>query len=100
MGVAPKAASSLLDAPFTAPTQPPRTTLVPRPKQRECDLTTQKPTDVPDDDPPNHVGMNVLEEVPPDALHILIPLWPCNTDNSSTISGEVNAKYVVPVEER
>ena len=94
MGVALKAASSLLDAPFTAPTQP---LLVPPPKQRECDLTTQKPTDVPNDD---HAGMNVSEEVPPDALHILIPLWPCNTDNSSTISGEDNAKYVVPVEER
>ena len=92
--------SSSLDAPFTAPTQPPRTTLVPGPKKRECELTTQKPTDAPDDDLPNHAGMNVLEKVPPDALHILIPVWLCNTDNSSTIPGEDNAKYIVPVEER
>ena len=73
---------------------------MPNPKQRERDPTSQKPTDVPDKDPANHAGMNVFEEVLPDALHMIISFWPCSTDNLSTIFSEDNWTYIVPVEER
>ncbi|TFK80163.1 hypothetical protein K466DRAFT_504366 [Polyporus arcularius HHB13444] len=107
------------DVPFT-PTLPPWVTLAPRSKQEERERVIQNLNEsfkdvglLPTFKSPhrgerskgkqpmnNHAGVNVFEEVPPDALHMLLPLWPCNTDEASTVPGEDPNKYVIPVEER
>ena len=48
----------------------------------------------------NHAGVNVFEEVPSDALHMLLPLWAGSTDEPSMVPGEDLSKYIVPTEER
>ncbi|KAI0704980.1 hypothetical protein C8T65DRAFT_728064 [Cerioporus squamosus] len=107
------------DVPFT-PTLPPWVTLAPRSKQEERERVIQNLNESFKDvgllptfksahrgerskgkqPMKNHAGVNVFEEVPPDALHMLLPLWPCNTDDASTVPGEDPNKYVIPVEER
>ena len=107
------------DVPFT-PTLPPWVTLAPRSKQEERERVIQNLNESFKDvgllptfksahrgerskgkqPMKNHAGINVFEEVPPDALHMLLPLWPCNTDDASTVPGEDPNKHVIPVEER
>ena len=116
--IAGKQSTPSPDVPFT-PTLPPWVTLAPRSKQEERERVIQNLNESFKDvgllptfrnnrnerakgkQPlKNTAGVNVFEEVPPDALHMLLPLWPCNTDESSTIAGEDEAKYILPVEER
>ncbi|KAI0374112.1 hypothetical protein BV20DRAFT_602405 [Pilatotrama ljubarskyi] len=113
-----KPSGSSPDVPFTS-TAPPWVTLAPRSKQEERERVIQNLSESFKDvgllptfktnrserskgkQPMKNVaGVNVFEEVPPDALHMLLPLWPCNTDEASTILGEDPSKYNLPVEER
>ncbi|OSD06785.1 hypothetical protein PYCCODRAFT_1359570 [Trametes coccinea BRFM310] len=107
------------DVPFTS-TAPPWVTLAPRSKQEERERVIQnlsesfkdvgllptfktgraERTAKPKQPMKNLAGVNVFEEVPPDALHMLLPLWPGATDDPSTVPGDEPGKYVVPVEER
>ncbi|KAI0743510.1 hypothetical protein C8Q80DRAFT_1272200 [Daedaleopsis nitida] len=113
-----KAAGPSPEAPFT-PTLPPWVTLAPRSKQEERERviqnlnesfkdvgllptfkTNHKERSKGKQPMKNHAGVNVFEEVPPDALHMLLPLWPCNTDEASTVPGEDATKYILPIEDR
>ncbi|TFY65345.1 hypothetical protein EVJ58_g2020 [Rhodofomes roseus] len=47
----------------------------------------------------NDDKVNIFSHVPPDSLHMLLPLWPGETDPSST-SDEDPSVYNMPVEER
>ncbi|KAI0630283.1 hypothetical protein C8Q77DRAFT_1160634 [Trametes polyzona] len=106
------------DVPFTS-TAPPWVTLAPRSKQEERERVIQNLSESFKDvgllptfktsrgerskgkqPMKNTAGVNVFEEVPPDALHMLLPLWPCKTDDASTVPGEEPGAYVLPVEER
>ncbi|CDO75363.1 hypothetical protein BN946_scf184966.g31 [Trametes cinnabarina] len=107
------------DVPFTS-TAPPWVTLAPRSKQEERERVIQnlsesfkdvgllptfktgraERTAKPKQPLKNAAGVNVFEEVPLDALHMLLPLWPGATDDGSTTPGDDPGKYVVPVEER
>ncbi|KAI8993091.1 hypothetical protein BD414DRAFT_577121 [Trametes punicea] len=106
------------DMPFTS-TAPPWVTLAPRSKQEERERVIQNLSESFKDvgllptfkttrterskvkQPMKNVaGVNVFEEVPPDALHMLLPLWPGATDDGSTIPGSDPSKYILPVEER
>ena len=116
--VAGKQSTPSPDVPFT-PTLPPWVTLAPRSKQEERERVIQNLNESFKDvgllptfrnnrnertkgkqPMKNTAGVNVFEEVPPDALHMLLPLWPCNTDESSTIPGEDETRYILPVEQR
>ncbi|EMD37393.1 hypothetical protein CERSUDRAFT_114065 [Gelatoporia subvermispora B] len=44
--------------------------------------------------------VNIFANVPPDSLHMLLPLWPGETDPGATIEIEEPARYDVPLEER
>ncbi|OCH92297.1 hypothetical protein OBBRIDRAFT_751567 [Obba rivulosa] len=44
--------------------------------------------------------VNIFANVPSDSLHMLLPLWPGETDLASTVVGEEPAQYDVPLEER
>ena len=48
----------------------------------------------------NRAGVNVFEQVPPDALHMLLPLWPGHTDDASAVRGEAPMEYAPPTAER
>ncbi|KAI1794063.1 hypothetical protein LXA43DRAFT_155427 [Ganoderma leucocontextum] len=116
--IAGKQSTPSPDVPFT-PTLPPWVTLAPRSKQEERERVIQNLNESFKDvgllptfrnnrnerskgkqPMKNTSGVNVFEEVPLDALHMLLPLWPCNTDESSTILGEDEAKFILSVEER
>ncbi|KAM5530753.1 hypothetical protein V8D89_015560 [Ganoderma adspersum] len=116
--VAGKQSTPSPDVPFT-PTLPPWVTLAPRSKQEERERVIQNLNESFKDvgllptfrnnrnertkgkqPMKNTAGVNVFEEVPPDALHMLLPLWPCNTDESSTVLGEDETRYILPVEQR
>ena len=43
--------------------------------------------------------VNIFSHVPPDSLHMLLPLWPGETDTAST-TDEDPSVYTMPVEER
>ncbi|KAI0675234.1 hypothetical protein C8Q78DRAFT_988935 [Trametes maxima] len=108
-----------MDVPFTS-TAPPWVTLAPRSKQEERERVIQNLSEsfkdvglLPTFNKPNRgerskgkrpmkndAGVNVFEEVPQEALHMLLPLWPCGTDEGSTIPGEDPARYILPIEER
>ncbi|KAI0663580.1 hypothetical protein C8Q70DRAFT_906975 [Cubamyces menziesii] len=113
-----KPAGPSTDVPFTS-TAPPWVVLAPRSKQEERERVIQNLSESFKDvgllptfkttrtertkgkQPlKNAAGVNVFEEVPPDALHMLLPLWPRATDDLSTIPGEDPAKYFLPTEER
>ena len=106
------------EPPFT-PTQPPWVTLAPRDKQEERERVIQNLNEsfkdvglLPTFRNPhrerskgkqpirNTAGVNVFERVPPDALHMLLPLWPGSTDEASVIAGEDMTKYSIVSEER
>ncbi|KAH9858799.1 hypothetical protein C2E23DRAFT_717916 [Lenzites betulinus] len=106
------------DVPFTS-TAPPWVTLAPRSKQEERERVIQNLSESFKDvgllptfktsrgerskgkQPMRNVaGVNVFEEVPSEALHMLLPLWPCRTDDASTIPDEDQSRYILPVEER
>ncbi|KAI0820001.1 hypothetical protein BC628DRAFT_1331440 [Trametes gibbosa] len=106
------------DVPFTS-TAPPWVTLAPRSKQEERERVIQNLSESFKDvgllptfktsrgerakgkqPMRNTAGVNVFEEVPPEALHMLLPLWPCRTDDVSTVPGEDQSRYILPIEER
>jgi len=43
--------------------------------------------------------VNIFSHVPPDSLHMLLPLWPGETDPNS-VTDEDPSAYIMPVEER
>lgn len=113
-----KPAGPSSDMPFTS-TAPPWVTLAPRSKQEERERVIQNLSESFKDvgllptfkttrgerskgkqPMKNNAGVNVFEEVPPEALHMLLPLWPCKTDELSTIPGEDQSQYILPAEER
>ncbi|KAI0645621.1 hypothetical protein C8Q79DRAFT_1001179 [Trametes meyenii] len=114
-----KPAGPSADVPFTS-TAPPWVTLAPRSKQEERERVIQNLSEsfkdvglLPTFNKPNRgerskgkrpmkndAGVNVFEEVPQEALHMLLPLWPCGTDEASTVPGEDPARYILPIEER
>ncbi|EIW63390.1 uncharacterized protein TRAVEDRAFT_62924 [Trametes versicolor FP-101664 SS1] len=113
-----KPAGPSSDMPFTS-TAPPWVTLAPRSKQEERERVIQNLSESFKDvgllptfkttrgerskgkqPMKNNAGVNVFEEVPPEALHMLLPLWPCKTDDLSTIPGEDQSQYILPAEER
>lgn len=48
----------------------------------------------------NNSSVDILEKVPADALHMLLPLWPGETDPVSAASDREMSAYDVPSEER
>ena len=44
--------------------------------------------------------VNIFSHVPADSLHMLLPLWPGETDSASVVLNEDPSSYSVPVEER
>ncbi|KAI0769697.1 hypothetical protein BD413DRAFT_477240 [Trametes elegans] len=110
-----KPSGASTDVPFTS-TAPPWVTLAPRSKQEERERVIQNLSESFKDvgllptfktnrgertkgkqPMKNIAGVNVFEDVPSDALHMLLPLWPGKTDEHSAIPGQ---ELNLPVEER
>lgn len=97
---------------------PPWLTMAPRSKQEERERVIQNLNDsfkdvglLPTARVSKHSGSRskrpkhpntttIFEKVPADALYMLLPLWPGDTDSASSEAREDPATYFVPVEER
>ncbi|OBZ67008.1 hypothetical protein A0H81_12824 [Grifola frondosa] len=88
--------SAAIDGGFT----PPWVTMAPRSKQEERSGTNRNDRGKGKRPMKNTMILNVFVNVPADALHMLLPLWPGETDPPSVVEGEDPSTYFLPVEER
>ena len=48
----------------------------------------------------NYAGVSAFEDIPTDALYMLLPLWPSDPDDSSTVVKKGGTVYFLPIEKR